>query len=178
MKFVSPNLICQLISLIILHSFNSNACAAAHPSAVGEVESQLAYMWEVTSFTGLNNISTITDTASTSQLYIPPGRLSPDAQYTFTCQAIPPVLSSPSKVPLDILALNFPRNFLVQCYTIILVLLCLVQKAEIRLMWLTQKHGYYFALSRAGMEIFEIAADAPAQKNNWCTAVPHSAFLC
>lgn len=53
------------------------------------VESQLAYMWEVTSFTGLNNISTITDTASTAQLYIPPGKLSPDAQYTFTCQAIP-----------------------------------------------------------------------------------------
>ena len=83
-------------------------------------------MWEVASFTGLNNISTITDTASTSQLYIPPGRLSPDAQYTFTCQATPsPVLFLPSKLPLNTLAFVFSRDVLVRFYKDILVQLCL-----------------------------------------------------
>ena len=47
---------------------------------------QLAYRWTIASATGLNNISSITGSASEAQLTISPGELSPDSEYTFTCQ--------------------------------------------------------------------------------------------
>ena len=55
-------------------------------SLAGPVNGQLSYLWSISSFTGLNNLSSITSSPNSQQLYIPPGMLSPGSEYTFSCQ--------------------------------------------------------------------------------------------
>lgn len=52
----------------------------------GSCGSTASYQWTVSSISGQNNVSSIAATVNARQLYVSPGRLAPDTQYTFTCQ--------------------------------------------------------------------------------------------